>query len=81
MQEWTAHIDESGNRDGSVHGSGHFVITGVAGNPGSLDELAERIPRLKLELVPHANPVDWELHAREMFHDCGGSLPRIHEHA
>lgn len=74
MQEWAAYIDESGNRGGVEGGSDYFVVAGVVGGPAALDELAGRIRRLKLELVPHADPADWELHAREMFHDHSGSF-------
>jgi len=74
MPEWVAHIDESGNRAGVCHESGHFVIAGIAGSARSLDELAERIRRLKLELAPHADPSSWELHAGDMFHNREGHI-------
>jgi len=68
MPEWVCHVDESGNRNGAEGGSDYFVLCGIAGSPGSLGELAERIRRLKLELVPRADPASWELHAGAMFH-------------
>lgn len=74
MQEWVAHIDESGNRDGVERRSDYFVIAGVAGSPTALDELVERMRRLKLELVPHADPASWELHAGDMFHNRDGHI-------
>lgn len=69
MPEWVAYVDESGNRAGSAGGPDYFVLAGVAGSQGALGELAERARRLKLDLVPHADPADWELHAGDMFHD------------
>lgn len=69
MPEWVAYVDESGNREGVSHESDHFVIAGFVGSHDSLDELAERTRRLKLELVPHVDPAGWELHAWDIFHN------------
>lgn len=73
MSEWTAYIDESGNRTGAVDGSDYFVFAEIAGSPGTLDELTKRVRQLKLNLVPNTDLADWELHAGALFHDRDGS--------
>lgn len=73
MPEWVAYVDESGSGLGQRGGSGRFVLACVVGSPAVIAALAEKIRRLKLELVPVLDPVDWELHAGEMFHDRGSS--------
>lgn len=73
MPEWHAYVDESGGRLGARAGQGRLVLACIAGSPGSLAELAEKIRRLKLELVPRTDPADWELHAGDMFHGRGGT--------
>jgi len=71
MPEWHAHVDESGGRLGIRGGQGRLVLACIVGTPDSLAELAKKIRRLKLELVPHADPADWVLHAGDMFHGRG----------
>lgn len=73
MGGWVAYVDESGSSPGARDRPGRFVLACVAGSTEAIDVLAEKIRRLKLGLVPGADPADWELHAGDMFHDRGGS--------
>ncbi|MCY4252945.1 MAG: DUF3800 domain-containing protein [Thaumarchaeota archaeon] len=73
MTEWEAYVDESGSGLKSEMGPNRFVLACVAGSPKALGELEEKIRRLKLELVPRADPAKWELHAADMFHGRGDS--------
>jgi len=73
MTEWVAYIDESGSGLKSEKGPNRFVLACVAGSTDALGELEEKIRRLKLDLVPGADPAKWELHAGDMFHGRGGS--------
>ena len=75
MPRWDAHVDESGSRLDASGGQGRFVLVCMAGSPAAISGLVEKIRRLKLELVPGADPANWELHAGDMFHDRGGSPP------
>ncbi|RNJ71837.1 MAG: DUF3800 domain-containing protein [Thaumarchaeota archaeon S15] len=73
MAEWEAYVDESGSRLSARQGKSRFVLACVAGSPRALGELEGKIQRLKLELVPGADPAKWELHASKMFHNIGDS--------
>lgn len=73
MSDWVAYVDESGSGMGQGSGPRRFVLACVAGSPAAIEDLAEKVRRLKLELVPGIDPSDWELHAGDMFHDRGGS--------
>lgn len=73
MAEWIAYIDESGNRSGTEGEGKHFVLACVAGSLMGLNELEEKIRRLKLKLAPKSDPSGWELHAADIMHNRGTS--------
>lgn len=74
MPEWIAYVDESGSGFGIGGGPSRLVLACVAGHPAEIARLEERIRRFKLELVPRADPANWELHSVAMFHDRGSPL-------
>jgi len=74
MQGLAAYVDESGSRSGTGEGGDYFVLGCIVGSPDSLGDLSERIRRLKLELVPNADPMNWELHAVEIMHERGNGI-------
>jgi len=79
MPRWDAHVDESGSRLDASGGQGRFVLVCMAGSPAAISGLVEKIRRLKLELVPGADPANWELYAGDMFHARRLS-PRLPDH-
>lgn len=73
MEGWVAHVDESGHEPGVRGELVRFVLACVAASPKTTAKIGEKIRRFKLELAPHLDPADWELHAGDMFHNRIGS--------